>query len=269
MVQCRRCELVYLSPRPDARMLPQHYPDDYTPYTTDRGLVGRLTGILRRREAAGIRRWVRPPGRILEVGCAAGDLLVPLRAQGFDVTGVEMSPYAASTARTKHGLTVHTGTLADAPVDEGAFDAVIMRSVIEHFPSPSADLRRSADLLRGGGHLFITTDNVGSLDRRVFGKHWYGFDVPRHLNLFTPRTLGRLLEATGFVVRQVRFSLVPNHWIISARYASEQRLGARRIVRSVLSLQNPVLIAGFLPVTAAQARLGCGGRMTVVAAKPA
>jgi SAM-dependent methyltransferase len=270
IVQCRWCDHVYLNPRPDDRTRPLYYPEDYSPYSGGGGLTARLTPILRRREAARMRRWVPPGGRILEIGCATGDLLVPLRDEGYDVTGVEMSPYASAVARDRHGLNVHTGTLADAPFAERSYDAVVMRSVIEHLPSPTTDLRRTARLLEDRGHLFITTDNVASLDRRAFGEYWYGFDVPRHLNLFSPETLSRVLAGAGFVVRLVRYSLVPNHWIVSARYLAQERAGRHPVLRSIvslLSLQNPLLLGALLPVTLLQRLRRCGGRMSVVATK--
>lgn len=266
MARCRRCGHVYLNPRPDPETLPLYYPEDYAPYDPHRGFVGRLTAALRRREAKSLRRSVPAGGRILEIGCAAGDLLVPLRELGFEVVGVEMSSYAASIARERHGLTVHTGSLADVSLDPGSFDAVIMRNVIEHVRSPKGDLQRVATLLRPGGHLFIATDNFASLDRRVFGQDWYGYDLPRHLNLFTPQTLTALLEATGFRVRRVGYSLVPNHWIVSSRYAFERRLGRNPVTR-LLSIRNPILLSAFLPVTLAQRAFGNGGRMSVVATK--
>ncbi len=93
--------------------------------------------------------------------------------------------------------------LSPSQFDEGSFDAVVMRSVNEHFPSPRAEAERAANFLKRGGQLFVTTDNFANLDRGVFGEDWHGFDVPRNLNLFTPQTLVTSVESVGFVVRQV------------------------------------------------------------------
>ena len=68
----------------------------------------------------------------------------------------------------------------DSPYPDGVFDAVIMRHVVEHFHSPRSVLKRSADHLRPGGLIFISTPNFDSLDRRVFGANWYDYDTPRH-----------------------------------------------------------------------------------------
>ena len=224
LVKCRQCDLVDLNPRPTAEALSAYYPEDYAPYV-QRGLFGALTRWLRRREASALRRSLSAGAEVLEVGSAAGDLMVPLRDVGFRVTGVELSEHAAATARARHQLNVHTGTLADAPLAEQSFDAVIMRNVIEHVPDPKGDLARAASLLRPGGVLVLRTDNVASLDARLYRARWYGYDFPRHLTLFSPATLSAYVQSVGLVVTQVRYSLVPTHWIMSLRYWVSDRPG--------------------------------------------
>jgi SAM-dependent methyltransferase len=265
LVKCRECSLVYLNPRPTAEALGAYYPEDYAPYV-QRGLFGKLTRLLRRREAARLRRSLRAGAEVLEVGCAAGDLLIPLRDAGFRVTGVEISDHAATIARGRH-LDVHTGTLADAPLAGRTFDAVIMRNVIEHVPDPRGDLEKAASLLRAGGLLSLRTDNVASLDARLFRSLWYGFDFPRHLTLFSPRTLTAMVRSTGLEVAQVQYSLVPTHWIMSARYWVSERPGIAPVSR-LISPRNPLLLALGFAIAAVQKVVHDSGRFVVLATKP-
>lgn len=266
MVQCRRCGHVYLSPRPDAQALAQHYPDDYIPFRERPGIFGLPGTALRIREAHWLSRLLPPGARLLEIGCATGDLLGPLRARGFDVVGVEPNARAAAIAREESGLEVHTGSLATIALDTGSFDAVVMRMVIEHLPEPRAELARVRDLLRDRGSVIISTENVECLERRLFGEDWYGFDVPRHLHMFTPASLSRLLRAVGFEPREVRHSAVPNYWIVSARYALERRFG-RQWPFAFLSTANPVCLAAFLPITLLQQFAATSARFTAVAVR--
>lgn len=266
VVECRRCGLVYLNPRPNDLLLARYYPEQYSPYRQQGGLVGLVTLLIRRTTARRIRSCVWPGARVLEIGCAAGDLLVPLRGEGLDVTGIEPSPYASSVARQRHGLRVHTGTVFDAPVREGSFDAIVMRGVVEHLPSPTAALRRVASLLRDEGYLFLATPNYDSLDRKTFGEFWHGFQVPRHLNLFDTKTLPRLLDAAGFEIRRLGYRIVTNDWIQSLGYLLEEKCGMRPRP-ALISMQNPLLHLLFLPMTVLQRFLKIGGRMEVVAVK--
>jgi SAM-dependent methyltransferase len=267
LVKCRRCDLVYLNPRPTAEALRTYYPQDYSPYRAQRGLFGFLTRRLRRREAFQLRHSLPAAAEVLELGCAAGDLLVPLREAGFHVTGVELSDQAASIARMEHHLDVHTATLADAPLEGKVFDAIVMRNVIEHLPDPRTDLERAASMLRPGGLLFIRTDNVGSLDARIFGAFWYGFDFPRHLTLFSSETLPALVRSAGLEVVQVQYSLVPTHWIMSLRYWMSERplMGT---CSHLISLRNPPLLAAGFAVAVVQKLAHNSGRFVVVARKP-
>lgn len=267
LVKCRRCDLVYLNPRPTAEALGAYYPQDYSPYHAQRGLFGFLTRRLRRREAFQLRHSLPASSEVLELGCAAGDLLVPLREAGFRVTGVELSDQAASIARTDHHLDVHTATLADAPLAGKFFDAIVMRNVIEHLPDPRADLERAASMLRPGGLMFIRTDNVSSLDARIFGSFWYGFDFPRHLTLFSGETLAALVRSAGLEVVRVQHSLVPTHWIMSLRYWMSERplMGT---FSHLISLRNPPLLAAGFAVAVVQKLAHNSGRFVVVARKP-
>jgi SAM-dependent methyltransferase len=266
LVKCRECGLVYLNPRPTADALRGYYPPDYAPYV-QRGLFGKLTRWLRQREVAGLERSLPAGAEVLEVGCAAGDLLVPLREAGFRVTGVELSDDAATTARTRHHLEVHTGTLTTAPLAGRSFDAVIMRNVIEHVPDPKGDLVKAASLLRPEGLLMLRTDNVASSDARLFGSLWYGFDFPRHLTLFSPTTLSALVRSAGLEVTRVRFSLVPTHWIVSSSYWVSERSGFAGVSK-LISPRNPLLLALGFGVAAVQKVLHDSGRFVVLARKP-
>ena len=266
LVKCRQCNLVYLNPRPTAEALGAYYPQDYAPYV-QRGLFGRLTRWLRRREASALRRSLSAGTEVLEVGSAAGDLMVPLRDAGFRVTGVELSDHAAATARTMHQLDVHTGTLADAPLVEESFDAVIMRNVIEHVPDPKGDLERAASLLRPGGLLVLRTDNVASLDARLFRSLWYGFDFPRHLTLFSPASLTAYVRSVGLEVTHIQYSLVPTHWIMSLRYWVSERSTIAPL-RRLISPRNPLLLGAGLAIAAIQTVVHNSGRFVVHARKP-
>jgi 2-polyprenyl-3-methyl-5-hydroxy-6-metoxy-1,4-benzoquinol methylase len=266
LVKCRECSLVYLNPRPTAEALGAYYPPSYAPYV-QRGLFGRLTRWLRRREAFGLRRSLPAGAQVLEVGCAAGDLMVPMRDAGFRVTGVELSEHAAATARNEHHLDVHTGTLTDAPLAGESFDAVIMRNVIEHVPDPKGDLEKAASLLRCGGLLTLRTDNVASLDARLFRSRWYGYDFPRHLTLFSPETLAAVVRSAGLEVTKVRYSLVPTHWIMSLRYWVSERRGMAAVSR-LISPRNPLLLVAGLAIAAVQKVAHDSGRFVIVARKP-
>lgn len=136
-------------------------------------------------------------GRLLEVGCGAGDTLELAAEMGWDAEGLDVDPKAVANARGK-GLTVHRGQLADQRFADESFDLVLMSHVIEHVHDPSGLLRDCRRVLRKGGLLVVFTPNTESWGYRSLGANWMGLDPPRHLMVFNPRTLECLARRAGF-----------------------------------------------------------------------
>jgi SAM-dependent methyltransferase len=142
----------------------------------------------------------RTGGRLLEVGCGSGAVLEILRDAGWQAEGVDFDPAAAATAR-RRGLTVHVGSLDAQNLPAGRFDAIVMRHVIEHIHDPRGLLRECRRLLRSDGTLALLTPNADGLGHRTFRSDAFYVDPPRHLHLFNPRNLRRMVEEAGFSVR--------------------------------------------------------------------
>jgi len=142
---------------------------------------------------------LRPPagGRLLEVGCGAGQTLEFMAELGWQAEGLDFDPGAVEHARSR-GLNVEHGVLEDMRYPEGHFDGVLMQHVIEHLPDPLRLLRECRRILKPGGRLVMSTPNTDSLGHRHFGAAWVSLDPPRHLYLFTPGCLTQLLRKAGF-----------------------------------------------------------------------
>jgi SAM-dependent methyltransferase len=88
----------------------------------------------------------------------------------------------------------------DEPYPADAFDAVTLCHAIEHLPDPARALGAVHRMLRPGGRLAILTPNARSLGHRWFRSSWFALDPPRHVCVFTPAALSRLLAAADFRV---------------------------------------------------------------------
>ncbi|MCB9139541.1 MAG: class I SAM-dependent methyltransferase [Caldilineaceae bacterium] len=204
LVQCTECGLVYQNPRPTPEEIGAHYPPEYEPYTDI--TQGKRSWLLQRAINYGIQKRCRfitrhrPPGRLLDIGCAAGTFMLGMAQNGWETVGVELSQNVAALARSRHGLNVYTGTLEQARFEDESFDAVTMWDVLEHVHDPAATLREIRRILRPGGLLLVRVPNLASWDARLFGEYWAGLDAPRHLYVFTPGTLSRLMGRAGFQV---------------------------------------------------------------------
>ncbi|MBN1271859.1 MAG: class I SAM-dependent methyltransferase [Candidatus Aminicenantes bacterium] len=204
-VRCHQCGLMYLDPMPTSKELERHYPVDYIPYSK---AIDDETNLLTRwdRRYGMYKRYRvvtqvagREPGRVLDVGCATGNFLDAMRRYGgWQPVGVEPNRQASIYARERLGLEVFTGTLEEAGFEDNSFDVVTMWDVLEHVTDPQATLQEVARVLRIGGILVMSLPNPETWELGLFGSYWVGWDVPRHLHLFTCDVIARYLEETGF-----------------------------------------------------------------------
>lgn len=207
IVRCRECAHVYLDPRPADRDLPKLYDEDYYEgrgdysYADDRA-APEVAAIRARARLDRIEELV-PRGRLLEVGCSFGAFLRAAKERGFDVEGVDLSPYAVAHCRGR-GLTVHEATLGTAPLPAAGFDVVYLSETIEHLAEPRLAAREAARVLAPGGVLVVGTANHDSLARVLRGRRW-GYYMPGHLQYFSAASLCRLLAEEGLAVVRRRF----------------------------------------------------------------
>jgi SAM-dependent methyltransferase len=136
------------------------------------------------------------PGRVLEVGAAAGFTLGAFLDAGWQGVGIEPNARMSAYARRELGLDVRTGTLEE--LDEpGGFDLVLMLQVISHLIDPHVAIAKLAGLLSPGGSLLIETWNWRSLAARAFGSMWHQYSPPSVLQWFCPQSLARLMASHG------------------------------------------------------------------------
>jgi len=242
-VRCHGCELLYLNPRPTIEEIGRFYPQQYfaSPSVKTRSTLQQVATHCARTVNRWIREdfygypprttrgpwhvlrkmllwpeWIRRllrgrhivpwvgEGRLLDVGCGPGANLHRLRAQGWDVYGVELSEAAAARARSLVGDRVHCGTLDSVPFEDESFDVVLMSHSLEHLYDPVQELGCVRRLLKPHGRLIIAVPNAGSLEAKLFGQQWIHWDPPRHLYHFTKTTLTKLVEQAGFRVLRLR-----------------------------------------------------------------
>jgi SAM-dependent methyltransferase len=181
--------------------------------------------LLRRATFRGFPRYV-PGGTALDVGCGSGAFLLVLQRYGWKVRGVEVTAAAAEAARSL-GLDVHTGEITDDVFSPEEFDFIHMSHVIEHMSSPVTALRRVRELLRPGGVLYVETPNIASLGFKLWKRYWFPLESPRHLWLFTPRTLAQALRVAGFETGGVR-TIPWRHMEWEETFRWEERHGQAR-----------------------------------------
>ncbi|MFZ5758887.1 MAG: class I SAM-dependent methyltransferase [Thermodesulfobacteriota bacterium] len=298
IVSCLNCGFIFTNPRPTPATIGYFYPNSagyYAPkperttsWATGPGLKNRLLRAVAAREfgysfteqlpAALItlaRPWLlnkllishlprhAPSGRLLDIGCSWGGYLIRMRELGWEVHGVELNEEAARHAREQLGLdNVHTGFFDTLDYAGGFFDVIHMGMVLEHLFNPREALVTINGLLKNGGQLILSVPDISGLEVRLFRDRCYTLHVPQHLSHFTPQTLTRLLEETGFRVERIVHQKSKKDFLKSAEYMRESFLA-----RLLLSFPVKKLLLG--PLVTILAALGKTSRMSVRASKTA
>ena len=144
-----------------------------------------------------IARAARPEERILEIGCASGQLLHVLKESGFTrLRGIDPSPACGKIARDVYGISVDCTTFSRLKATEPVADLVILIGVLEHICDLNQCLSVLKTLVPVGGRLFITVPDASSYSTGVDAP-FQEFSV-EHINYFGPVSLANLLSAYGF-----------------------------------------------------------------------
>jgi SAM-dependent methyltransferase len=158
-----------------------------------------------------IQKMIPRPGKLLEIGCGNGRLLLLARRAGWEVTGLELSPFLAESITGRLGIKVHTANFLEGelPLKE-TFDLVVMRHVLEHLPDPILAMNRIGSLLKPGGRAILEFPNIDGWDLRwkrslqrigIHRKRYPESYVPGHCNEYCRRSFNWLVGKTGFVLK--------------------------------------------------------------------
>lgn len=214
------CGLTWLDPMPVEEDIALAYRSYYTHQSDDAGkgmaalayrilwgVLARATGLIKEKRAI----WDRylgdqSSGRLLEIGCGAGNYLARMRTLGWTVEGVEIDPAACRHARKINGLTVHQGNLESKGYPNDCFDAIVINHVIEHVFDPVNLLRECRRIVKPGGKVILLTPNTKSWGHRTFKEYWIGLDPPRHVLLFSSKAMGKCAGLAGFEKTEISTS---------------------------------------------------------------
>ncbi|MBS0424251.1 MAG: class I SAM-dependent methyltransferase [Proteobacteria bacterium] len=160
--------------------------------------------------------------KILEIGCGGCVILEGLKKRGYDVVGVDSSPFAAKEG-AKKGVKVVTAFFPTSLVTE-KFDLAFNVDVLEHIHKPLEFLQQIRENLNPDGIVIVNVpDATESIEIGDISMAMH-----QHLNYFTEDSLSALLSRAGFDVLNV----------IKAGYGGSLYAAARRSKTAVSDLSN-------------------------------
>lgn len=193
-VRCTGCGLVRVSPRRRDHLLAQR--DEGTGQMGEEKPNQRHLQWLKA-QVNRLERY-RGTGSLLEIGPGMELFLDTAAESGWETWAVEINRQAAGRLADDGRHRVLTGSIAEAELPDGRFDAVRLWDVIEHLESPTGALKTIFRALRPGGALLLSTPNLASLSFKTNGPDWIYLNGADHIHLFEPDTIRDLLGRTGF-----------------------------------------------------------------------
>jgi len=202
-VVCRDCGFIYQTPRFTLDELKPIYVDEYR-----KGVLA-ADGVPQEHYLAFARTksraeydWIaaRLPGgagrRVLEVGCATGQLLRDFKDAGWSVLGIEPTTVFAEYGSRVHGIEIRPTLFEEAELP-GRFDLVILSQVLEHVEDPDAVLMRAASLLGPGGRLYISVPYYATYLPARPARELF---ISTHLYAFSPVSLTSMASRSHLAV---------------------------------------------------------------------
>jgi SAM-dependent methyltransferase len=185
-----------------------------------------------------------PPAKVVELGSAPGDQIAAIARLGYLATSIDLGASEDAWGSGEKGYfrrlieeagVEHiTWNLEEVPypLEDEAFDAVLMTEVLEHLREyPARSLEEVQRILRPGGRLYLTTPNSAYLMNRLrlLAGHtvhtalpdWIGgLPHARHAREYTFAEIDELMRHAGLTVvsRQSRhFHLASGRVSVAAR----------------------------------------------------
>ena len=201
LYQCDHCGLLFTVPRPTPEVIGKYYKSNeyYSHQQNKKGIIPRIYETVKlfniKRKASYAIDGLKS-GKLLDIGCGVGDFLCHVKSKGWDVVGIEPSADAKSIAQDRLGF------LPLNPADSyllpnNSFDVITMWHVLEHIDDLKFQISELYRLLKPSGRLIIALPNYQSFDCQYYKDKWAAWDVPRHLNHFSPESICSIITSNG------------------------------------------------------------------------
>ena len=202
IMECPQCGLLYTIPRPSPDEIGKYYKSDeyYSHQQNQKGFIPRIyekvkTINLKHKVSLAIDGL--PQGKLLDIGCGVGDFLVQVKKQDWETAGIEPSDDAKKIAQTRLGF-VPLAPSESISLPDCSFDVITLWHVLEHIDDLKFQTSEIYRLLKPNGRLVIALPNYQSFDCQYYKDKWAAWDVPRHLNHFSPETLRSIISSLDF-----------------------------------------------------------------------
>jgi 2-polyprenyl-3-methyl-5-hydroxy-6-metoxy-1,4-benzoquinol methylase len=214
IVQCKKCGLGYLNPRPLEQELYKLYEKDYYSDQLDeriiyKGLAPSIHKI----------KYYKPytidiltstislkNKRALDIGCSHGKWVYWMQKFGANAIGIDLGQQCVEWGRDNMGLDLRQKEMSSLDEPDESFEQITMIDLIEHVSDIRNFMESLTRKLKPGGVVFVQTPNLESYYK--WQKQWLFLDFGlEHLLYFSAATLDKLFAAYGMLPCKQTFVL--------------------------------------------------------------
>lgn len=239
--QCTNCSFLFTQNIPSEESAGSYYAsDDYISHSdTQKGMVNRLYHLARKimlNKKYRLIKKINSGKTILDIGCGTGYFLNYMKSKKYSTLGIEVNENARAFGQQNFELNILSPNLLLNDKMNDRFKIITLWHVLEHLYNPDIYIQKIKNMLENDGVLILALPNPDSFDASYYKEYWAGYDVPRHLWHFTPKTIDQFVSRYFNVTKLKRlpFDAFYNS-ILSEKYQNNKMGFIRGIIIGLIS----------------------------------
>ena len=208
IVECEVCSIRTTAPFPDKKIIGNYYSsDDYISHDDKvSGIFDSIYGLVRTYQLNKKKKLIgkyfnKSNGKILDIGCGAGDFLEYMKENHWNINGVDTSNKARKIANKK--LNIKVMDPKDWINNKEKYDVITCWHSLEHVHEPWVYLDKIKKSLTLDGFLIVALPNYQSTDAKIYKEFWAAYDTPRHLYHFTIKSMNKTIKPHGLNIESI------------------------------------------------------------------
>ena len=208
IVECEACSIRTTTPFPDKKIIGNYYSsDDYISHDDKvSGIFDSIYGLVRTYQLNKKKKLIgkyfnKSNGKILDIGCGAGDFLQYMKENHWNINGVDTSNKARKIANKK--LNIKVMDPKDWINNKEKYDVITCWHSLEHVHEPWVYLDKIKKSLTQDGFVIVALPNYQSTDAKIYKEFWAAYDTPRHLYHFTIKSMNKTIKPHGLNIESI------------------------------------------------------------------
>lgn len=257
---CKNCGLIFQNPLLSEKELAEYYPKDYIAYDKTKSKRDKMINLLYNTYYSNKSKWYfkiiflpfksllrsmpyKKEAKYLDIGCGGGGFLKLVKQRGMVPHGVD--PFIQFPIKE---LNIKNVSLFEAKYKNNTFNFITLNNVLEHVRNPKEILIECERILKDDGKIFVNVPNSSSLNYKLFGSNWISLDPPRHIYIFSNKTLKEYGKKSGLKIEKINHKSESFTILGSLLYVINNLLGRKSKVAESKIMANRIINIFFLPL---------------------